>query len=339
MSLFESQIKNMSLESNSFYGWLVATLVLGFCFFLQGCGQGDRGGISLEKEGSLSSADIVVSASSNSTSNSGESHLVSNIPKCLDIKSIDYLNDEDIAAVQSWDCLVGAPNQYWYFQESGEVVSENDKCLSLGDQFLDGVAVNLRECADSDDQKWSYDQYSQELKPLSMPGFCLDIFNNNIQQNGRVVAVWSCNGQANQRWSFQQLRASHLKNFFQDDLYINTQPPVAINKVKATPILSGWSSAKWVVEEISGNVRIRSAWKPIEFLNIENGALESSEILPLWLSAQWSLIPRPEVGVDAFQIRNAWKPTMYIGLDAEYQLRALPLAELIDGSDIWYISN
>ena len=329
----------MSLDSNSFYGWLWATLILAFCFFLQGCGQGDRGGVSLEKEGSSSGDEIVVSSSSDSTQNSIARHLVSNIPKCLDIKSVDYLNGANIAVVQSWDCLVGAPNQHWYYQESGEVVSENDKCLSLGDQFLDGISVKLRDCVGSDDQKWSYDQYSQELKPLSMPDFCLDIFNNNIQQNGRVVTVWSCNGQANQRWSFQQLRASYFENFFQDDLYINTQPPVAKNEVKATSILLGWSSAKWVVEEVGDNVRIRSAWKPIEFLNIQNDALESSEILPLWLSAQWNLIPRPEVGVDAFQIRNAWKPAMYIGLDADYHLRALPLAELIDGSDIWFISN
>jgi len=57
--------------------------------------------------------------------------------------------------------------------------------------------------------------------------------------------------------------------------------------------------------------RIRSRWKPGEYLHVQNGQLESGPIQPGWWSAMWSV--EQMSGFQGYvRIRNRWKPDQYI---------------------------
>ena len=105
-----------------------------------GCGQGDRGGVSIgdrvdvgtsskisffsssvidRASSSMANSSLVFVESSFSQMSSASSsvkpmHLVSAVGKCLEIKLDVYLEPEEGGQLWSWDCYSKSSNQHWY---------------------------------------------------------------------------------------------------------------------------------------------------------------------------------------------------------------------------------
>jgi hypothetical protein len=102
-----------------------------------------------------------------------------------------------------------------------------------------------------------------------------------------------------------------MKNFWKPDEYINNQSGTP----DATAIQPGWWSAQWTFERQSplpGDPAgtpvfwIHNRWMTEEYLNIENGTVQSTPIQPGWWSARWIVERVP--GNNLYRIRNVWKP-------------------------------
>ncbi|BCD95942.1 RICIN domain-containing protein [Marinagarivorans cellulosilyticus] len=303
---------------------------------LVGCGQGDRGGVSLGDQRSS-----IVSSSSTSSSSSVESanFIVSSIGKCLNMDSLDYLDVSDEAKINSWDCAPKASNQRWFFSGEGEIRSTNGLCLGLGEAYLSGIEVIAKECSDADHQQWLYDEFTGAIKNIANEDYCLDIFANNLHLNGRVINIWPCTHGLNQRWTTADLKTIKIRSFTDERLFVNIQPSDSGRDLKVSSILEGWASALWVIEPSENSYRVRSLWKPDQFLHIQNGDLESGAIESGWSSARWLVVPQGEVGENAFLLRNVWKPDIYIGLNVDNYLVADEFSNLVDGSYIWISSE
>lgn len=107
-----------------------------------------------------------------------------------------------------------------------------------------------------------------------------------------------------------------IRNYWKPDEYINVESGVP----DAGPIFSGWLSAQWTLEQqapVYGDpvntpvFWIHNVWKPDEYLNVENGGLESTAIAPGWLSARWVMEPVGG-GTNLYRIRNVWKQDLYL---------------------------
>ncbi|MGM0647336.1 MAG: RICIN domain-containing protein [Bacteroidota bacterium] len=81
--------------------------------------------------------------------------------------------------------------------------------------------------------------------------------------------------------------------------------------VRSTSVLSGWISARWIIEPSTDPryVRIKNRWKGT-YLNVESGKLQSTAIDNGWQSALWEIIKVP--GTPYVKIRNRWKDDWYI---------------------------
>lgn len=303
---------------------------------LAGCGQGDRGGVSLGGQGRIITSDSST-ASSSSTDNSR--FIISSVGKCLNMDSADYLNITDMAKINSWDCAPKASNQRWIFSDEGKIESTNGLCLALGDAYLNGIQVVAKECGDGDDQQWFYDDFTAVIKNITNEDFCLDIFSNNLHLNGRAINIWECHYGQNQRWTVADLKSIKIRSFTDERVFVNIQPSDSGIDLKVSPILEGWASALWVIEPSENSYRIRNLWKPNQFLHIQNGSLESGAIEWGWTSARWLVVLQGDVDESAFVLRNVWKPDIYIGLNAANDLVADEFSNLVDGSYIWIFSE
>ncbi len=92
-----------------------------------------------------------------------------------------------------------------------------------------------------------------------------------------------------------------LKNY--NGTYLNIE-----KGLKSTVIESGWHSAQWTFEKISGTdrYRIKNRWKGT-YLNMEKG-LACGPIKPGWHSAQW-IVEKRAGSKDEYTIKNYWKGT------------------------------
>jgi hypothetical protein len=109
-----------------------------------------------------------------------------------------------------------------------------------------------------------------------------------------------------------------LRNFWKSDECINIESGV----VTSGPIQPGWWSAQWMLvlrpptngDPVGQNVFwIQNRWKPDEYLNIESGGIQSTQIQPGWLSARWTFEQVP--GTNLYRIRNVWQPSEYLNIE------------------------
>ena len=111
--------------------------------------------------------------------------------------------------------------------------------------------------------------------------------------------------------------AYRLKNGWLADQNGN-RPPQYINmengELNASPIKTGWLSAQWTIDTVSGPGNkeyhhIRNVFRPEECLHVEKGPLECGPIESGWQSALWELevMPGP-----MYRLKNTWRPNTYI---------------------------
>ena len=65
------------------------------------------------------------------------------------------------------------------------------------------------------------------------------------------------------------------------------------------------------------NGRIRNAWHPDQYLNTENGLIQSSLIREGWDSAKWNIIPVPGTNGEVY-IQNAWHPDQCLNIESGF---------------------
>lgn len=311
--------------------YLVITLLL-----LVGCGQGDRGGVSL---GSQESENTSSSSSGLGPMTEEFTFIISSVGKCLNMDLSDYLSLNQKSKIYSWDCAPLASYQQWIWSDSGEIQSKNGLCLALAEEFNDGVEVVATKCSEADDQQWVYDEFTSVIKNIKYVDYCLDIFSNNLHLNGRAINIFRCNYNINQRWTIAGLKSNKIRSYTYERLYLNIQPSNTEDDLKVSPISEGWASALWLFEPSENTYRIRSLWRPDQFLHIQNGGLEIGNIDIGWKSARWILIPQRDTDENAFLLRNAWKPEIYIGLNSQNDLIADEFSDLVDNSYIWIFSE
>jgi len=102
--------------------------------------------------------------------------------RCLDVTSG--------GAAQLWDCG-GGVSQRWTVVGK-EVRTAAGKCLEGGGQ---NMTAQVRDCSGGTAQQW----VAGEDGTLANSGLCLDAMGQGTA-NGTRVALWTCNGQANQKW-------------------------------------------------------------------------------------------------------------------------------------------
>jgi hypothetical protein len=130
------------------------------------------------------------------------------------------------------------------------------------------------------------------------------------QNHGGIVTQWTDDAQLPAETQFLR-----LKNFWKPAEYINIQsgPP------NTTGIEPGWWSAQWTFElqaPIPGDppntpiFLIHNRWMTDEYLNFQNGILQSTSLNPGSFGARWALEQVP--GTNAHRIRNVLHPDQYI---------------------------
>jgi hypothetical protein len=67
-----------------------------------------------------------------------------------------------------------------------------------GDVKKGGSLLQLWDCNDAPNQKWSID--GGRLR--NGGGKCMDV-NGDVNKNGSGVQIWDCNDAINQKWSYQ----------------------------------------------------------------------------------------------------------------------------------------
>jgi len=123
------------------------------------------------------------------------------------------------------------------------------------------------------------------------------------------------------------IQYTRLRNYWRGDQYINIESGAA----KSSQISPGWLSAQWEFDlqpttngdPVGAKVFwIRNRWKANQYLNIESGSLQSTQIGPGWLSARWVL--EPINGRNVYRIRNVWQPDKCLNIESG-ALRASPI--------------
>ena len=265
--------------------------------------------------------------------------VISVTTKCLAIYEPDFLSATDGSKVQTVDCVAGVPYQDWFLTQQNEILSANGQCLAFAGNLESGALVVLNNCDDSTDQKWAFDEQTATIRHEDDFSLCLEMPEATIRFNGSQLYLMPCHGKMNQQWVIQTLKRKYLVSSLNSDIFINIEPEVVGGepRLAATRVIKGWLSAEWTLEPVWTNYRIRNRWKPDRFLHVENGRLDATAILPHWESAFWTLIRQESRHGEAYLLRNLWRSDIYIGLDANYELKAGTLSELIDGSALWRV--
>lgn len=323
------------------------------CCLAVGCGQGDRGGVSLQVNARNSSSPLVLfssSAHSSSAASHASSslpngasiedkpmHLVAQVGKCLQILLDDYLNATEKGSLQSWDCYAKSSHQQWIWKETGELVSLNQQCLTVGEQNKSGgVNIYMSTCKNTVAQKWYFDELTAAITNDLYPDLCVDIWNSESETNGKLIQLYKCLKGHNQRWAAQEIESVFIRNWSNNGLYLNINPSSGL--LEAMPVSEGWVSATWQVEPLGDAVRLRNSWDLAKFINYDN-SLVATDVLWGWHSARWYLVPREDLGKNKFLIRNYWKPDLYVGLGENNTLVIDGLDNLVDGTELWVIDK
>jgi len=112
-------------------------------------------------------------------------------------KCLDYIISSQVRLDYCYD----HSNSLWSYDWSRKlIVSSTGLCLNANP--YEGGAVYMSNCdPNSTNQQWDYDS---NKKTFTFRGYCLNAdWNENFKNGGRVY-LWSCNGEMNQKWLFQQ---------------------------------------------------------------------------------------------------------------------------------------
>ena len=75
------------------------------------------------------------------------------------------------------------------------------KCLDAKGETTDrGGAVTIYPCHGRDNQRWTYNASTREIKGIG--GNCIDAEGDH-NDNGTRIIMWTCNGGTNQKWTFE----------------------------------------------------------------------------------------------------------------------------------------
>lgn len=300
---------------------------------LASCDTADRGGVNLTPK----PLPPIVQPPPNLENNPVS--IISATTKCLAIYEPHFLSTSDGSKVQTVDCVAGSPYQNWFQTQEHEILSANGQCLAPVGNLESGALVALNNCDDSTAQKWMLDEQTATIRHENEFNLCLEMPEQTLQFNGSQLYLMPCHGKTNQQWVIHSLKRKYLVNALNPELLINIEPKTTGGEphLAATRIIKGWRSAEWTLEPIWTYYRIRNRWKPDRFLHVENGPLEATTISLYWDSAFWTLIRQDNRQGEAYLLRNVWRNNVYIGLDANHELKADTFPELIDGSTLWRI--
>lgn len=300
---------------------------------LVACESADRSGVTLTQKPSEPGIQPPPTTTNEPVS------IISATAKCLAVYEPDFHSFNNGSKVQTVDCVAGSIYQNWHLTQHREILSDNGQCLEPAGEPESGALVVLNDCDGSAYQKWVVDEHTSSIHHGYEFSLCLEMPKLTIQFNGSPLFLMSCHGEGNQQWVAQALRFKRLTSALNEELSISIVPSAA----EGPPILAtsrnvhDWHSAAWTLEPVGNFYRIRNSWKPDRLLHIENGFLEASTISPYWESAMWAFIRQNDRQGEAYLLRNVGLNNIYIGLDANYELKAGTFTEVVDGSTLWRI--
>lgn len=114
--------------------------------------------------------------------------------RCLDVKG--NLGAPGTPTI-IWNCN-GQPNQRWSLDSVGRLLTLDDTRCLVPSGSARGSAAVTATCTSGTGQAWRYTTAGTLVHVAT--GWCLDV-SSAATAAGTPVIVWSCNGQANQRWS------------------------------------------------------------------------------------------------------------------------------------------
>lgn len=202
-----------------------------------------------------------------------------------------------------------------------------------------GTLVVLNECDGSIDQKWVLDEQTTAIHHEADFNLCLEMPKLTIQFDGSQLFLMPCHGGENQQWVAQTLKYSYLISVLNAELSISMESSATDGPphLTATRNVKDWLRAAWTLEPVGNFYRIRSSWMRDRFMHVERGSLEAGSISPYWDSAMWAFIRQDNRKGEAYLLRNVRLDNIYIGLDANNELKAGTFTELVDGSTLWRI--
>jgi len=120
-------------------------------------------------------------------------------PTKLKIWGVDKETDE-VKAERLYVSLKGTSRGL----KARRIKSEGGKCLEVLAEDLgkNGGRVQIRECNDAAQQKWSFDDAG---RLVSSSGKCLDVHADDVHKDGGNVQIWECNDAAQQKWKWDEL--------------------------------------------------------------------------------------------------------------------------------------
>lgn len=300
---------------------------------LTSCENADRDGVTLTPKASPIGFEPPPDSANEPVS------IISATAKCLAVYEPDFHSSNDGSKVQTVDCVSDSIYQNWRLTQQSEILSDNGQCLALATASEAGALVVLNDCDGSTDQKWVLDEQTATIHHVNDFNLCLEMPKLTIHFNGSHLLLMSCHGEENQQWVAQALKHKHLVSALNPELSISIEPRTTggVPHLAVTRNAKDWLSAVWTVEPVGSFYRIRNQWKPDRFLHIERSSLEASTISPYWDSAVWTFIRQDDSQGEAYLVRNVGLTNIYIGLDANYGLKAGTFTELIDGSTLWRI--
>lgn len=118
--------------------------------------------------------------------------------KCLDIHRDNFDSRINGANLQSWQCN-NEVNQDWKFDDRGQLISRNGKCLEVESATLsqNGAQVQLWDCQNGNNQLWYLDNGRLRNRGNSK---CLDLDSASANKDGGKVQMWECHDRSNQQW-------------------------------------------------------------------------------------------------------------------------------------------
>lgn len=298
---------------------------------LASCESADRSGVTLTPKPSQQGIQPAPTVGNEPVA------IISATAKCLAVYEPDFHNSNDGSKVQTVDCVAGSIYQNWRLTQQREILSDNGQCLAPFKGPEASTLVVLRDCDGSNDQTWVFDEQTATIHYESDFNLCLEMPKLTIQFNGSPLLLMTCHGEENQQWVAQTLKHKHLTSALNGDLSISMDPRSTGGAPILAATLKDRLSAAWTLEPVGGFHRIRNQWKPDHFLHIERGSLEVSTISPYWDSAVWTFIRQEDRQSEAYLLRNIRLNNIYLGLDANHELKAGTFAELVDGSTLWRI--
>lgn len=299
---------------------------------LASCENADRDGVTLTPKPSQPGLPPPSNVSNQPLS------IISAAAKCLAVYEPDFHNSIEGSKVQTVGCVPNSIYQNWHLTQQREILSDNGQCLAPAGDPVVGVLVVLNDCDGSTDQKWVLDEQTTTIHNETDFHLCLEMPKLTIHFDGSQLILMPCHGEENQQWVAQTLKYKYLISALNAELIsMESSTTDGAPHLTATRNVNDWLRAAWTLEPVGNFYRIRSRWRRDHFLHVERGSLEASAISPYWDSAIWAFIRQDNRQGEAYLLRNVRLTNIYIGLDANHDLKAGTFTELVDGSTLWQI--